>query len=737
MVSREAEALATGFTRQLSAKRVDGTFADARAGQAPDGAAEFELVRDWVRGYAEGRGEPELMEVIDEAAVLCFAGDAGKLDVVDVPMTVTLEGMVGDHRMVENGVYRLRYLPFMDRLTRHETETVPRFNEYQDVKRRLTGAKREEMRLDELKPRILSAFVRNRLINKVYLPLIGDNLAKQIGVAGEGKRTDLMGLLLVISPPGYGKTTLMEYIANRLGIIFVKINGPAIGHRVTSIDPADAPFASAREEIEKLNLALEMGDNVMIYLDDIQHCNPELLQKFISLCDAQRKIEGVYKGRSRTYDLRGKKVVVVMAGNPYTESGERFQIPDMLANRADTYNLGDIIGDSAEDFKLSYLENCLTSNPVLNRLASRRQEDVYGIIRIAETGSREGVELTGNFSAEEVSEMVSVMRKLITVRDVILAVNTEYIHSAGQAEAYRTEPPFRLQGSYRNMNRIAEKILPVMNDAELTTLIQSEYENEAQTLTTGAEANILKFKEITGWMTDVERERWEEIKKTFRKQQLFHGTDGTDPVNRVVAQLSTFSDGLAAIQRAIAEGIQRMGARGETAAAPAEIALAPETLQRLSALVAEMSRSARPVAVPADAPMVPHATRSIHKMRRGNRFYAAIKTGDPEGVRAFLDDGVNPNVTSAEGATPLMAAAFHNRPEIIRILIDRGAEVNARDRDGTTALMIAAAKGHAGAAEALIHLGADPALADKNDMRPLDWARKNKHRAVTGMLEET
>ncbi len=740
VVSREAETLATGFTRRLSARRIDDAFAEARAGQAPDGAAEFELVRDWVRGYAEGRGEPELLDVIDEAAVMCFADDAGKLDVVDVPMSVTLDGMVGDHPIIENGVYRLRYLPFMERLTRHETGTVPRFNEYQDLKRRLTATKREEMRLDELKPRILSAFVRNRLINRVYLPLIGDNLAKQIGVAGEGKRTDLMGLLLVISPPGYGKTTLMEYIANRLGIIFVKINGPAIGHRVTSIDPADAPFASAREEIEKLNLALEMGDNVMIYLDDIQHCNPELLQKFISLCDAQRKIEGVYKGRSRTYDLRGKKVVVVMAGNPYTESGERFQIPDMLANRADTYNLGDIIGDSAEDFKMSYLENSLTSNPVLNRLASRRQEDVYGIIRIAETGSHEGVELTGNYSAEEVAEMVSVMRKLITVRDVILAVNTEYIHSAGQAEAYRTEPPFRLQGSYRNMNRIAEKVLSVMNDAELTTLIRSEYENEAQTLTTGAEANILKFKEITGWMTESERQRWEEIKTAFQRRQRFHGTDGTDPVNRVVAELATFSDGLAAIQKVIADGIQRMSAGGETAGTPAEIAIAPDTLRRLSALVAEMSRSAHPVTPPRswpDAPMVPHATRSIHKMRRGNEFYAAIKAGDPERVRAFIDDGVNPNVTSSEGATPLMAAAFHNRPEIIRLLIDRGAEVNARDKDGTTALMIAAAKGHAGAAEELIHSGTDLNSADKNGMRPLDWARKNKHQEIVRMLEET
>ena len=181
-----------------------------------------------------------------------------------------------------------------------------------------------------------------------------------------------------------------------------------------------------------------MGDNVMIYLDDIQHCNPEFLQKFISLCDAQRKIEGVYKGQTKTYDLRGRKVCVIMAGNPYTESGEKFQIPDMLATRADIYNLGEIIGDTREAFEMSYLENCLTSNPVLNKLASRSQKDVYSIIRIAETDSQEGVEFEANYSMEEVSEMVSTMKKLMRVRDVVLQVNREFINSAALADDYRT-----------------------------------------------------------------------------------------------------------------------------------------------------------------------------------------------------------------------------------------------------------------------------------------------------------
>jgi hypothetical protein len=101
-------------------------------------------------------------------------------------------------------------------------------------------------------------FVRNRLIDEVYLPLIGDNLAKQIGAAGEASARP-MGLLLLISPPGYGKTTLMEYVADRLGLVFVRINGPALGHEVHRIDPATAPNSAARQELEKLNLGAGHG----------------------------------------------------------------------------------------------------------------------------------------------------------------------------------------------------------------------------------------------------------------------------------------------------------------------------------------------------------------------------------------------------------------------------------------------------------------------------------------------
>jgi len=565
VVSRRAADLEDAFQAHLRQNSFTEPFTKSVRAVNRDSGSALLLARDWVEAFIEHRPDTndEDLEYVDEVAELLLAGKVSKACIVDGHVNRDISGLVGTHPVTEGGTYHLNYNRFMFRLEQFEGNTVPRYRRYIELKREVVDRARDAMRLDEFRPRVLTSFVRNRLIDEVYLPLVGDNLAKQMGVTGEQKRTDRMGLLLLISPPGYGKTTLMEYIANRLGIIFMKINGPAIGHQVTSLDPVEAPNAAAREEVQKLNLSLEMGDNVMIYVDDIQHCNSEFLQKFISLCDAQRKIEGVYKGHTRTYDLRGRKVCVVMAGNPYTESGEKFQIPDMLSNRADIYNLGDIIGETRDTFEMSYLENCITSNPVLNKLASRSQNDVYAVIKMAEQDTQEGIELEGNYSLEEINEMVVTMKKLMRVRDVVLSVNQQYISSAAQADEYRTEPPFLLQGSYRNMNRIAERVLPIMNDDELQTLILSNYEQDAQTLTSDTEANMLKFKEMSGILAEDEAEaiRWAGIKRTYEQNVKMKGIDAGDQVGQVILQLREFSDGLHAIREAMGEGVKHLSER--------------------------------------------------------------------------------------------------------------------------------------------------------------------------------
>jgi hypothetical protein len=393
------------------------------------------------------------------------------------------------------------------------------------------------------------------LINNVYLKLVGANFAKQMGSSGKNQRADQMGLLLLISPPGYGKTTLMEYVANRLGLTFMKINGPAIGHQVTSLDPEEANNATAREELCKLNLSLEMGNNVMIYLDDIQHLNPEFLQKFISLCDAQRKIEGVYNGITKTYDLRGKKVSVVMAGNPYTETGEKFQIPDMLSNRADTYNLGDISSSASNEFELSFIENCMTSNGSLSKISNYGHSDIYNFMKIAETGSKEGLEFEHNYGVEESREIVEVLKRLMQVRKVVLRVNEEYIYSASQEDHYRTEPAFKLQGSYRNMNRITEKVVAIMTEEEVGQLVFDNYYNDAQTLSDGTESNLLKFKEMIGTINKEEEIRWQRIKDEFSRRNSLGGDE--DQMTKMLMQIADVNQSMKNIGLVLRNGLEK------------------------------------------------------------------------------------------------------------------------------------------------------------------------------------
>jgi hypothetical protein len=502
---------------------------------ACSGAEGWRLARDWMRAFAQSQsGAQPLSPWADEAAtVLCLPLARQR---INATLEARIEGLLSEHTRIQQGQMRLSLNDFWQRVSHHRSVVVPAFEALQQLRHALIAQQKKRLRLQQFQAKPLSTFVRNRLIDEVYLPLIGDNLAKQIGAAGNAARTDRMGMLLLISPPGYGKTTLMEYVADRLGMVFVRINCPALGHDVVSIDPAAAAHSAARQELEKLNLGLAMGSNVMLYLDDIQHTNPEFLQKFIALADGTRRIEGVWNGEPRSYDLRGKRFAVVMAGNPYTESGDVFKIPDMLANRADIYNLGDVLSGREDLFALSYLENCLTANPVLLPLSSRDPKDVHLLVQRAQGQEVADTQFSHPYGGAELEELTELFQRLFKARDLLLKVNLSYIESAAQKDDYRTEPPFKLQGSYRNMTKLAGKITPQMRDDELDALLRDHYRGEAQTLTTGAEENLLKLSHLLGSPTPEEHARWKALCEEFVRQRKLGGSDA-DGSTRIASTL--------------------------------------------------------------------------------------------------------------------------------------------------------------------------------------------------------
>lgn len=557
ILERSANELLEDFRKNLREKNSESTFLEAQKGLADFPAAEWYLCKQWMQASA-AKKQPGIREEIIEEAASCLimeSPDTHYLQHISSQQEIKSVKSIGTHSEDGEGKYHFDYHEFTSRLRLFVGDVHPKYLRLQALKHQLIEQKKSELRLHEFQAQVLTSFVRNKLINQVYFPLIGANFAKQMGAYGTDKRTDRSGMLLLISPPGYGKTTLMEYVADRLGLIFMKINGPSIGHEITSVDPAEARNAATRQELQKLNLALEMGDNVMLYLDDIQHCNPEFLQKFISLADGQRKIEGVFNGQSKTYDFRGKRFCVVMAGNPYTESGDKFQIPDMLSNRADIYNLGDMANNRADLFKLSMLENGLTSNPILKSLTQYGMDNLYKLVRFIENEDSNYPDLDGNLSSQEIQDCLSVLRKCILIRDVVLQVNAQYIASAAMADDYRVEPPFKLQGSYRDMNKLISQAVPILNDKEAIQLVLDHYQNESQTLTSDAESNLLKLFEMMNLLDENRSKRWITIKETFVKNNRIRGLGDSDRMAQLIGQMSLFVDGLEGIKKVLNKGL--------------------------------------------------------------------------------------------------------------------------------------------------------------------------------------
>ena len=93
--------------------------------------------------------------------------------------------------------------------------------------------------------------------------------------------------------------------------------------------------------------------------------------------------------------------------------------------------------------------------------------------------------------------------------------------------------------------------------------------------------------------------------------------------------------------------------------------------------------------------------------------HKAVRDGNIEVVKQYLDAGTDVNAKDENGVTPLHQAAFGGQKEVVELLIAAGADVNAKEEDGWTPLHFAAEGGHKEVAELLIAAGAEVNVRDK------------------------
>eukprot|EP01036_Dinobryon_divergens_P026735 gene26735-35415_t len=103
-------------------------------------------------------------------------------------------------------------------------------------------------------------------------------------------------------------------------------------------------------------------------------------------------------------------------------------------------------------------------------------------------------------------------------------------------------------------------------------------------------------------------------------------------------------------------------------------------------------------------------------------------------VEALLQAGVDPNIPSKKGVTPISAAAHKGNIQLMQLLIEAGATVNSANASGSTALIQAAHFGHLDAVKLLLKYNATADFANGKGTTALMRASQEGHVEISKCL---
>ena len=90
------------------------------------------------------------------------------------------------------------------------------------------------------------------------------------------------------------------------------------------------------------------------------------------------------------------------------------------------------------------------------------------------------------------------------------------------------------------------------------------------------------------------------------------------------------------------------------------------------------------------------------------KLFSFARDGETEQLGAYVDAGVDPNLTNQNGDTLVMLAAYHGHASTVQALLARGADPDRPNDRGQTPLAGAVFKDEPEVIRALVAGGADP-----------------------------
>ncbi|XP_013174743.1 PREDICTED: uncharacterized protein LOC106123133 isoform X3 [Papilio xuthus] len=119
-----------------------------------------------------------------------------------------------------------------------------------------------------------------------------------------------------------------------------------------------------------------------------------------------------------------------------------------------------------------------------------------------------------------------------------------------------------------------------------------------------------------------------------------------------------------------------------------------------------------------------------------NAIHLASKDGHVEVVRELLQRGAAIDAATKKGNTALHIASLAGQEAVVKLLVQNGAQVNIQSQNGFTPLYMAAQENHDGVVKFLLANGANQSLATEDGFTPLAVAMQQGHEKVVAVLLE-